>query len=155
MKLEKLLHFRLVLVFQRRYRSEYISLYCMTKYVLGVQTKGKWTRNSLLLHIKIAEDSCAAFQIFFIRIFLFSTGLAPNCYKYMRFPVRLWLRWTSVVWQSEPVHLGEPVRTHIIICYRGVYYFTKPSEGTVLKWTNFSHIIALLEEQPGNYMRCD
>ena len=53
------------------------------------------------------------------------------------------LRWTGAVWWNEPVYLGELVRTYIIqsSTYRGVYYFIKPSEGTVWKQNNFSHII--------------
>ena len=67
-----------------------------------------------------------------------NTGSAPNRYDYMKFPFRLWLtyglfRWTGAVWLSEPAHLGELVRTHIIqsFIYRGAYYFTEPSEGTI------------------------
>ena len=39
----------------------------------------------------------------------------------------------SLVWKSKPVHLGEPLRTHIVqsLIYRGVYYFTEQREETV------------------------
>ena len=57
----------------------------------------------------------------------------------------------GAVWQSEPVHLDETVRTHIIQSFtnRGIHYFTEQSDGTVCsgtvwKWTNFSHIIGSL-----------
>ena len=40
---------------------------------------------------------------------------------------------TGAVWLSEPVHLGKTVLIHIIrlSLYKGIYYFIKPSEGTV------------------------
>ena len=39
----------------------------------------------------------------------------------------------GAVWQSELVHLGEPVRIPIIqsFIFRGVYCFTEPSEGMI------------------------
>ena len=48
-------------------------------------------------------------------------------------------------WTSEPVQLGEPVRTHIIqiFIYKEVSYLAKWSEGTVWEWTNFSYIILI------------
>ena len=77
------------------------------------------------------------FQLLYIWIFLFGTGLALNQYNYMRFPVSLWLtygsfRWISVVWQSKLVHLGEPVWIHIIqiLLFRTVRYFAESNEGT-------------------------
>ena len=78
---------------------------------------------------------------YFIEYRSLSTDSAPNCYDYMRFPIRLWLtygslRWTSVVWRSDPVNLSEPARTHITqnFTYIGVYYFINPSEGKVWFW---------------------
>ena len=42
----------------------------------------------------------------------------------------------GAVWQSELVHLGEPVRIPIIqsFIFRGVYCFTEPSEGMIGFW---------------------
>ena len=40
----------------------------------------------------------------------------------------------ELVWSSEvnqPIHLGEPVRTHNAFIYKGVYYLEEPIEGTV------------------------
>ena len=66
--------------------------------------------------------------MYYNQIFSFSAGLAPN--------YELWLLWdflsvyglhrrTSTVWRSEPVHLGDPVQTHIIqiLTYREFHYF--------------------------------
>ena len=79
--------------------------------------------------------------MFYIRIFSFRTGLAPNPYDNVRFLVRLWLSLTlswfayssiGAVWRSEPAHLVEPVEVHVIwsFVYRKVYSFTEPPEGT-------------------------
>ena len=98
-------------------------------------------------------------HIYNIQIYISSsTGPAPNRYDYMWFLVRLWLTygsrmWTGAIWRSEPAHLGNSVRTHIItsFTYRGVYYFNEPSKGTVWffgtvwKWTNFFYIIGPFE----------
>ena len=54
----------------------------------------------------------------------------------------------GVASQNEPVHLDEPVRTHVIrsFIFRGIHYFTEPSEGKFLifgkvrKVTNFTHV---------------
>lgn len=83
--------------------------------------------------------------MFYIGIFSFRTGQAPNPYDNVRFLVRLWfsltLSWFTyssigAVWRSEPVLLDEAVRTHIIqsFTYREVYYFTNSSEETVFHW---------------------
>ena len=69
----------------------------------------------------------------------FSTGPAPNRYDYMIFSIRLWftygsLRNTGAVWRSEPVHLEEQIRTHVIqrfIFIKEFTFFYEPSEGTV------------------------
>ena len=66
---------------------------------------------------------------YFIWIFPMSTGLAPNRYDYMRFPIRIWLnyvllRWAGAFCQSKPVYLGALARTHTIqiFIYGGVHY---------------------------------
>ena len=79
--------------------------------------------------------------MFYTPIFSFIVSLGPNCYDYTRFLVCLRLIYVSrlvhlselVFYRSEPVQLGEPVWTPEIqsFIYRGVYYFTKPSEKTI------------------------
>ena len=79
--------------------------------------------------------------------------------------VHLWLtygplRWVGAVWQSETVHLGEPVRTNInqSFIYQRVCHLPSLGNGlifgTVWKWTNFSLIIYPLRQyQQNNHVK--
>ena len=123
-----LIHFWLTYVFQTRTLDE-------TMYPVHERTE---SGNILSLFLEIPEVSfiITSFQMYYIRIFSFNTGLS-------RTPMNIWdsqsvngslmAHLTDKVWRSEPPYLGEPARIHIIqiSIYKAVHCFTEPSKGTV------------------------